>query len=66
MSEPTIPDRYCSGGPNGPWCGKPATSICSGHDGKAHVHWYACPEHVGKALVARPILEWLLTAAVFK
>lgn len=38
-----VPPRECNGGPSGPWCGRPATSVSRGAEGEC----FTCDEHRG-------------------
>lgn len=57
--------RTCTGPLSGPWCGEPATFICTDAD---HMQWFACEAHRdddhgatnarGVVVHSEPIAEW--------
>ena len=49
------PSRRCSGGPPGPWCGKPATHVARDASG---LEWFTCGEGHAHGAVTTPIADW--------
>lgn len=47
-------ERNCNGGPDGPWCGRPATHVRTEDDG---LQCFTCAEHKGAQ--HEPLESWL-------